>query len=193
MVNSETNFRRSADGGKSASVAPVDRVERPAREVDAAAAWLDDDHRLVVPAAPDEDHRRRVRREIKRFNDRCSPTFAQARTPEHRSLPLDAYVLDGQGELVAGLVGTARFWWTGRGGLETDELWVDEQFRRRGYGRQLVRRVEDDARRRGCVFAHVHTFSFQARGFYERLEYRVIGQLDDYAPGVTLYWLKRDL
>jgi N-acylglucosamine-6-phosphate 2-epimerase len=102
-------------------------------------------------------------------------------------------VLDGQEEIIAGLVGTARFWWTGRGGLEIEELWVQERVRRRGYGRRLVARVEADARERGCVFAHVHTFSFQARGFYERVGYRVIGQLDEYAPGVTLYWLKKDL
>jgi ribosomal protein S18 acetylase RimI-like enzyme len=146
-----------------------------------------------VPEAPDEEYRHRVRWEIKRFNDRGSPAFAQARTPEHRALQLDAYVVDAQGQLVAGLVGTARFWWTGRGGLEIDELWVDEPFRRRGYGRQLVGRAEDEARRRGCAFAHVHTFSFQARELYERLGYRVIGQLDEYAPGVTLYWLKKNL
>jgi N-acylglucosamine-6-phosphate 2-epimerase len=160
---------------------------------DPPPGWLDDGHRLVVPEVPDEDLRRRVRREIKRFNDRRSPVFAQARAPERRAAPLDAYVLDGRARLVAGLVGTARFWWTGRGGLEIEELWVDEPLRGRGYGRRLVARVEDEARRRGCVFAHVRTFSFQARGFYERLGYRVVGRLDEYAPGVTLYWLKKDL
>jgi GNAT superfamily N-acetyltransferase len=65
-----------------------------------------------------------------------------------------------------------------------------------GPPRHLVRRVQEEARRRGCLIAHVHTFStfgFQARGFYERLEYRVIGQRDEYAPGVTLHWLRKDL
>jgi hypothetical protein len=39
----------------------------------------------------------------------------------------------------------------------------------------------------------VRTFRFQARGLYERLGDRVVGRLDEYAPGVTLYWLKKDL
>jgi hypothetical protein len=43
------------------------------RHLATLGGWLDEEYRLVVPAVPDEDHRRRVRREIKRFNDRRCP------------------------------------------------------------------------------------------------------------------------
>ena len=37
------------------------------------------------------------------------------------------------------------------------------------------------------------TFSFQARDFYQRHGYRVVGQLDDYPPGETFYWMRKEL
>lgn len=165
----------------------------PCQDEAGLAAPLGSGHRLVITDTPDEDLRRRVRAGIRRFNDERSEYFAQSRAPERQPIALDVYVTDAGGELIAGLLATARFWWTGRGGLEVEDLWVAAAFRRRGYGRRLMERAEDEARKRGCAFAHVRTYSFQARGFYERLGYRAVGQLDDYAPGVTLYWLKKDL
>ena len=46
---------------------------------------------------------------------------------------------------------------------------------------------------RGCTRAHTSTYAFQALAFYQRHGYRVIGQLDDYPDGYTLYWLRKDL
>ena len=37
------------------------------------------------------------------------------------------------------------------------------------------------------------TFSFQARPFYEKLGYRVFGQLPDYPRGQTRYFLAKAL
>ena len=52
--------------------------------------------------------------------------------------------------------------------------------------------AEGEARARGCTRAWVRTFRFQARGFYERLGYRVVGELVDYPPGEALYWMRKD-
>jgi hypothetical protein len=38
----------------------------------------------------------------------------------------------------------------------------------------------------------LRTFSFQARRFYEKEGYRVVGELADYLPGETLYWVRKD-
>jgi hypothetical protein len=37
------------------------------------------------------------------------------------------------------------------------------------------------------------TFSFQALGFYEKLGYRIFGELGDVAGGHKWYFLKKDL
>ncbi len=109
------------------------------------------------------------------FND------AAAGLANHRSLTVVALQ---EGEAIGGLLGYTNWEW-----LYVAQLWVSETLRGHGVGGQLVRAAESEARRRGCRHAHVDTFSFQARPFYERLGYTVFGKLDDYATRPTRYFL----
>lgn len=68
-------------------------------------------------------------------------------------------------------------------------LWVAESERGSGLGRALMARAEDEARRRGCVGAQVDTLSFQAPGFYQKLGFSVIGEVPNFPPGHTRYFL----
>lgn len=78
--------------------------------------------------------------------------------------------------------------------LFVKHLWVAEACRGRGLGRKLMRVVEREAVGRGCIHAHLDTFDFQARPFYEKLGYQIFGQLQDYPAGHTRYFLcKRNL
>lgn len=68
---------------------------------------------------------------------------------------------------------------------------MHELIRGQGVGRQLLGRAEAEAAARGCRNAHLDTFSFQARGFYESLGYEVFGALGDYPPGHSRYFLHK--
>jgi hypothetical protein len=46
---------------------------------------------------------------------------------------------------------------------------------------------------RGCIGAHLDTFTFQARPFYERHGYAVFGQLDNYPGGHSRFFLSKRL
>ncbi|HSB65131.1 MAG TPA: GNAT family N-acetyltransferase [Anaerolineales bacterium] len=72
-------------------------------------------------------------------------------------------------------------------------LWVDENNRNRGFGTELVKRLEAEARQLGCSNAHLDTYSFEARPFYERAGYEVFARLDDYPVGHSKYFLKKAL
>jgi len=72
-------------------------------------------------------------------------------------------------------------------------VWVAEALRRTGYGRQLIAAMEHAAKERGCTSAHLDTFSYQARPFYESLGYKVFGTLDDYPPGHQRFFMKKTL
>jgi ribosomal protein S18 acetylase RimI-like enzyme len=109
----------------------------------------------------------------------------RAEPSEHR--PLAVFLHDGS-ELVGGVAGYTHWKW-----LFVSHLWVAESVRRSGWGRRLMQEIEAAAARRGCRAAHLDTFSFQAREFYEKLGYRRFGTLPDYPPGESRYFLWKEL
>jgi hypothetical protein len=56
-----------------------------------------------------------------------------------------------------------------------------------------VRAAEAFAVQHGFQYARVETTSFQAKPFYEKLGYEVLGVLDDFPPGYRSYYLKKRL
>ena len=72
-------------------------------------------------------------------------------------------------------------------------LWVEKSLRNLGYGTQLMQMVESEAMELGCTHAHLDTFSYEARPFYEKLGYELFGTLEDYPPGYKKYFLKKRL
>lgn len=102
--------------------------------------------------------------------------------------PLFLTLRDEDDQIMAGLV--ARTWW---GGLEVQYLWVSDDCRGKGVGRDLMLSAEREAKQRGCHMAYVDTFDFQAKGFYEKLGYSAYGELDDYAHLHTRHYLAKKL
>ena len=143
-------------------------------------------HNIVIDNAPDEADRTFLVERIREFNDRISPYHRAAR--EEGVRPLAFFARDEEGQIVAGL--TAELYW---GWMFVDDLWVHESLRGLGYGSRLLAMAETEARKRDCERAWLRTFSFQARAFYEKYGYRVVGQLDDYPPGEAFYWMRKDM
>jgi GNAT superfamily N-acetyltransferase len=98
--------------------------------------------------------------------------------------PLSVVARDARGRIVGGLLGENNLGW-----LFVSALWVEPENRRSGVGSQLVQAAEDEARRRRCVGVFLDTYSFQARPFYEKLGFRVFGELADCPPGEARYYL----
>lgn len=101
--------------------------------------------------------------------------------------PLVLALHDEVGSVIGGLWAS-----TGYGWLYTQMLLVPESLRGQGVGQQLMAQAEDEARQRGCHHAWVDT-QFGARPFYEKLGYRVFGELPDYPPGHTRSFLQKAL
>ncbi len=122
-----------------------------------------------------------VRNGLRRYNEQYAPSeFAH----------LYVFLRDEEGTLVGGLLGDT-FW----GWLAVHILWIDERYRGQGYGERLLAAAEEEARRRGCAHVQLDTLSFQARPFYEKLGYRVYGELADHPAGSghTRYYLTKPL
>ncbi len=126
-----------------------------------------------------------LQQRIREFNNHHSSHHLHVRT--HGAEPLHVAVHDDDGELMGGLTGSTYWQW-----LDIDDFWLPEALRGQGVGSELLGMAEAEARRRGCLRGQLRTFDFQARGFYERAGYRVVGVLDDYPPGGAMYWMRKD-
>lgn len=104
------------------------------------------------------------------------------------ALPLAVLIKGESGATSGGLLGRTWLGW-----LYVELLYVPEGLRGRGVGRDLMLRAEAAARARGCIGIWLNTFSFQARGFYERLGFTLIGQIDDYPVGHQRFFLQKRL
>jgi GNAT superfamily N-acetyltransferase len=142
---------------------------------------------LTLVETVNEADRAAIEQGLLRFNSERTPAFAQERAPENRASPLDVMVRDADGTLLGGLVAVTHWGW-----LDIGLLWLEERVRGQGYGTQVMRLAETEAQRRGCHASRLTTYSFQAKGFYEQLGYRVVGQYDDYPPGEVHYALRKD-
>jgi GNAT superfamily N-acetyltransferase len=99
------------------------------------------------------------------------------------------FVLQSQnGEVVGGIIGSTNWNW-----LYINLMWIKEEFRHKGFGHQLMIHAEEEARKRGAMFAHLDTFSFQAPEFYKKHGYKVFGELNDFPAGHKRYFLMKEL
>ena len=143
-------------------------------------------YRLTMDVVAVDTDRAFLASQLREWNNQHSPhhQYVRAHPPE----PLDFFLRDATDVIVGGL--TAETYWSW---LAIDKLWLRDDVRGKGFGGQLLALAEQGARQRGCLWAQLTTFSFQARGFYEKAGYRVVGELADYPPGETYYWLRKDL
>lgn len=133
----------------------------------------------------DDDFRELLKEKIKEYNNSISFYHKISRSEDYVK-----YVnLEIKGDnFIAGL--SARIYWKC---LEVDDLFIDQEFKRKGYGTKLVKTIIEIALEKQLNFIWLKTFSFQARDFYEKLGFTVVGVLEDYPPGESLFTMRLDL
>jgi len=98
------------------------------------------------------------------------------------------FVKDEQGNVLGGIYGEHKFDY-----MDINIFWLDDSLRKQGYGSLIMYKMEEKARELGCKLIKLDTFSFQARGFYEKQGFVVYGQIDDVAGGHTIFYLMKRL
>ena len=104
------------------------------------------------------------------------------------SEPLNLYVEDEHGELMAGLIAETFGNW-----LQIEYLFVKEDLRGQGIGSQLLQQAESEAKKRNCRFAFVNTYQFQAPAFYQKHGYKEVFTLKDYPYTGQRHYYQKDL
>ena len=95
---------------------------------------------------------------------------------------------DENGQVLGGIRANA-FW----NYCTIELLWLAKETRGLGLGSNLMAAAEKFAKDKGFGYMRTETLSFQAKPFYEKLGYKVFGELPDYPKGHTTYCLVKEL
>jgi GNAT superfamily N-acetyltransferase len=98
-----------------------------------------------------------------------------------------AILIRDKGEVIGGLLGRTAY-----KRLFVELLFVPERLRGQGMGERILRQAEDEAKQRGCLGVWLETFSADAHRFYLRQGYKTFGEIPDYPPGNTRFFLSKD-
>ena len=123
-------------------------------------------------------------------------TEEQAEEIEERLSAFDekyiTYKMDGsirigieeEGKLIAGLDACI----TAFKILYVSTVFVDEAYRRKGFGAELIREMEKRAAAMGVNTIRLDTFNWQGKDFYEAMGYRAAGHYENAEDGYSEYF-----
>ena len=115
-------------------------------------------------------------------------SYNRSKREAAESEPLNLYVEDDSGELMAGLVAETFGNW-----LEIEYLFVKEDLRGQGIGSQLLQQAESEAKKRNCRYVFVNTYQFQAPAFYQKQGYKEVFTLKDYPYDGQRHYYQKNL
>ena len=103
--------------------------------------------------------------------------------------PFALFIKDEAKNIIAGCNGSVIF-----GSIYTDQLWVDQDYRKRGLGKRLMDAVHEYGRKLNCTMATVNTMSFQgAKEFYEKLGYGIDFKREGYNKNSYCLFMSKEL
>jgi len=137
---------------------------------------------LQVIKNSDSEDVRYIRESLKSFNSQFTSSI-----PFSKPLTVNL-ILKEDDCVIAGLLGYI-YW----GCFHIDILWIDDRYRKQGYGTYLLKKAEEIAKENSCCFIHLDTLNFQAQGFYIKNGYSVFGELKGYPDGIIRYYMKKEL
>lgn len=118
-----------------------------------------------------------------RQQNRLEAPSTQSKEPVKYNLVLK----DHSGDVVGGVITTIY-----RYSMYVETLWIDEKYRKGGYGTQLMIQAEETARAHGCTMMQLDTFNYQAPEFYKKLGFVQFGELG-YKEGFVRYYFSKVL
>ena len=115
-------------------------------------------------------------------------SYNRSKREAAESEPLNLYIEDDSGEIMAGLVAETFGNW-----LEIEYLFVKEDLRGQGIGSQLLQQAESEAKKRNCRYVFVNTYQFQAPAFYQKQGYKEVFTLKDNPYIGQRHYYQKDL
>ncbi|MFD2167891.1 GNAT family N-acetyltransferase [Thalassotalea euphylliae] len=103
-------------------------------------------------------------------------------------LPLAVQIKNDQGDVIAGAAARSFGDW-----LLLDTLWVSDELRGQNIGSQILEKVEQAGRERGCKRCLLDTLNFQAMPFYQKYGYVTQWVQEGYPKKGCKYFMVKEL
>lgn len=103
-------------------------------------------------------------------------------------IPLAIQIKNEAGEVVAGAAARSFGDW-----LLLDTLWISKEMRGQNVGSQVLSKIEEAGRSRGCVKCLLDTLNFQAMPFYAKHGYEVKWVQEGYPKTGCKYFMVKPL
>ena len=126
----------------------------------------------------DTEYRSFIKHKLRSFNDIFSPYHVKSRKEGYFSY-FDIRLDD---EKKGGLIGT--IYWNL---MEIEDMYLSQSHRNMGYGTELLLKAFDIAHEKKLSYILLRTYSFQAKDFFYKHGFRVVGEIADYPPGESFY------
>lgn len=105
-----------------------------------------------------------------------------------RITPFGIFIKDSHGVVFGGVSGFSCY-----GCLYVDMLWLKDELRKKGLGKQLMAEAEKIGRERHCTFSTVDTMDWEALPFYEKLGYSIEFVRKGFEKESKMYMLRKEL
>ncbi len=139
---------------------------------------------IEVTTSPADEDARTISQELVNFNHEANTALHR----EEKELTFFVFARDEYEEIRGGVRATC-FWNT----LHIELVWVSEEARGHGIGSELIEHAEQFAREHGYELALLETTSWQAKPFYEKAGYELMGTLPDYPKGSAMHFMTKRL
>jgi GNAT superfamily N-acetyltransferase len=134
---------------------------------------------ILVDNNPSDEKNALLRKGIVDFN---------AQFLHEKAHPFSIYAKNSDNEIIGGAT-----IWEHSDALYIDILWVEENYREKGIGSQLIHEVFKQATVKNINKIFVDTYEFQAVDFYKKHGFFVIGRLEEYLLGYDRIYLRINL
>ncbi|MDE5539535.1 MAG: GNAT family N-acetyltransferase [Bacilli bacterium] len=98
------------------------------------------------------------------------------------------FLVFDEDRLVGGAIGHVLYNW-----YFLELLWIEEAYRGQDIGTALIKNIEEYANKENLTGIRMETWNFQAKGFYEKMGYKLYATIEDCPPGTIDYFFKKKL
>lgn len=136
---------------------------------------------FTITYSDDKTEEDYILKRLKEYNREKVPNF-----PE--KVYFNFMAKDETGNIIGGIKCKVHWGW-----LHIDLFWVDDNYRGKGIGTNLIQQAEKEALKHNIAGAYVETADFQALDFYQKEGYTIFGEADNMPiKGRKCYWLKHE-